>query len=78
MIKPREGFVDAYRAAIGDTFVASRDYVDELTITVTREGLVEACRIARDQFGYQQLMEIAGVDIPSGPSGSRSIITCCR
>jgi NADH-quinone oxidoreductase subunit C len=64
VIKAREGFVDAYRAAIGDAFVASRDYVDELTITVKRDALVDACRIARDQFGYQQLMEIAGVDYP--------------
>ncbi len=66
-IKPREGFADAYQAAIGGAFVASRDYVDELTITVTRDGLVEACRIARDQFGYQQLMEIAGADYPERP-----------
>jgi len=64
VIRAREGFVDAYRAAIGEAFVASREHVDELTITVSREGLIEACRIARDQFGYQQLMEIAGVDYP--------------
>ena len=67
MIRAREGFVDAYRAAIGDAFVASRDHVDELTITVKRDQLVEACRIARDKFGYQQLMEIAGVDYPERP-----------
>jgi NADH-quinone oxidoreductase subunit C len=67
VIKPRQGFADTFKAAIGDAFVASRDYVDELTITVTRDGLVEACRIARDQFGYQQLMEIAGVDYPERP-----------
>jgi NADH-quinone oxidoreductase subunit C len=67
VIRAREGFVDAYRKAIGDAFVASRDYVDELTITVTRDGLVEACRIARDKFDYQQLMEIAGVDYPERP-----------
>jgi len=67
VISAREGFVDAYRAAIGDAFVASRDHVDELTITVKRDQLVEACRIARDKFGYQQLMEIAGVDYPERP-----------
>jgi len=67
VIKPREGFVDAYREAIGDAFVASRDFVDELTFSVKREAIVEACRIARDQFGYQQLMEIAGVDYPERP-----------
>jgi NADH-quinone oxidoreductase subunit C len=67
VIRAREGFVDAYRAAIGEAFVSSRDYVDELTVTVKRDALVEACRIARDQFGYQQLMEIAGVDYPERP-----------
>ena len=67
MIRAREGFVDAYRAAIGDAFIASREHVDELTVTVTRDGLVDACRIARDKFGYQQLMEIAGVDYPERP-----------
>ena len=62
VIKPRKGFADTYKAAIGSAYVATRDAVDELTFTVSREGLVEACRIARDEFGYQQLMEIAGVD----------------
>ena len=63
-IKPREGFADAYKAAIGAAYVSHKDAVGELTFTVTRDGLVEAARIARDQFGYQQLMEIAGVDYP--------------
>jgi len=63
-IKPREGFADAYKAAIGAAYLSHKDAVGELTFTVTRDGLVEAARIARDQFGYQQLMEIAGVDYP--------------
>ena len=67
LIKPREGFADAYVAAIGAAFVALKDQVEELTVTVSRDGLVEAARIARDQFGYQQLMEIAGVDYPERP-----------
>ncbi len=46
---------------------ATEDVVDELTFTVTREGLVDACRTARDEFGYQQLMEIAGADYPDRP-----------
>ena len=64
LIKPREGFADAYKAAIGSAYISHKDAVGELTFTVTRDGLVEAARIARDQFGYQQLMEIAGVDYP--------------
>ncbi|WP_260484230.1 NADH-quinone oxidoreductase subunit C [Sphingomicrobium flavum] len=64
LIKPRDGFLDGYQKAIGDAFVTSKDHADELTVTVTRAGLVEAARIARDDFGYQQLMEIAGADYP--------------
>ena len=64
LIKAREGFADAYKAAIGVAHVATKDEVGELTFAVTRDGLVEASRIARDQFGYQQLMEIAGCDYP--------------
>ena len=67
VIKPRKGFGDTYKAAIGAAHVATKDAVDELTFTVTREGLVEACRVARDEFGYQQLMEIAGCDYPERP-----------
>ncbi|WP_240913952.1 NADH-quinone oxidoreductase subunit C [Sphingomonas sp. HDW15A] len=49
---------------MGPAHVATKDAVGELTFTVTRDGLVEAARIARDEFGYQQLMEIAGADYP--------------
>ena len=63
-IKPRPEIVDAFGAAIGASLVASKDAVGELTFTVAREAIVEVLRIARDQFGYQQLMEIAGADYP--------------
>ena len=64
LIKPRDGFAKTFAAAIGVAHVATRDAVGELTFTVSRNGLVEAARIARDDFGYQQLMEIAGADYP--------------
>jgi NADH-quinone oxidoreductase subunit C len=67
LIRPRDGISDAFAKAIGAAHIASKDAVDELTVIVTRDGLVEACRVARDQFGYQQLMEIAGVDYPERP-----------
>ncbi|QNN66027.1 NADH-quinone oxidoreductase subunit C [Sphingomonas rhizophila] len=67
LIKERDGFADAFGTAIGGAFVARKDHVGELTITVTRDGLVEAARTLRDRFGYQQLMEIAGVDYPERP-----------
>jgi NADH-quinone oxidoreductase subunit C len=39
----------------------------ETAFDVARENLVEVLRTLRDQFGYQQLMEIAGVDYPDRP-----------
>ena len=63
-IKPRPEFADAFGAAIGASLVASKDAVGELTFTVARGAIVEVLRTARDQFGYQQLMEIAGADYP--------------
>ncbi len=61
-----EGVIDAAKAVIGDALVEARDVVDEITLTVKREAVVEVCRALRDTPGleYQQLMEIAGVDYP--------------
>ena len=64
MIKEREGFADACKAALGEAYVSHKVHVGELTITVARDAIVEAARTLRDAFGYQQLMEIAGVDYP--------------
>ena len=60
---PRRGLHGrAWRAYVGH-----KDHVGELTVTVAREAIVEAARILRDDFGYQQLMEIAGADYPERP-----------
>jgi NADH-quinone oxidoreductase subunit C len=63
------GVIDAARAAIGDAVLEAKDAVGEITLTVKRESVVEACRALRDTPGleYQQLMEIAGVDYPDRP-----------
>ncbi len=66
-IKPREGFAEAYAAAIGSAYVAYKDAVGELTVTVVRDQIVEAARMLRDEYGYQQLMEMAGADYPERP-----------
>jgi len=66
-IAPREGIVDEAKAAIGDAFLGFKDAVGEVSIDIRRESIVEVCRILRDRFEYQQLMEIAGVDYPARP-----------
>jgi NADH-quinone oxidoreductase subunit C len=64
-----EGVIAAAEAALRDLVLETKDHADEITLTVRREGVAEACRLLRDTPGleYQQLMEIAGVDYPDHP-----------
>lgn len=63
-MKDRPDFAEVCKAALGEAYVAHKDHVGELTITVVREAIVDAARTLRDKFGYQQLMEIAAADYP--------------
>jgi NADH-quinone oxidoreductase subunit C len=63
-IKPRAGLAEACGKALGSRLIASAEHLGEVTLTIERDALVEAARILRDDLGYQQLMEIAGVDYP--------------
>ena len=67
LVPPREGIVDEVKAAIGDAFLSAKHAANEDSIDVRRESVAEVVRILRDQFEYQQLMEIAGVDYPERP-----------
>lgn len=64
-----KGVIEAARAALGALVLETKDQAGEITVTVEREGVAEACRLLRDTPGleYQQLMEIAGVDYPDNP-----------
>ncbi|WP_338504859.1 NADH-quinone oxidoreductase subunit C [Sphingomonas kaistensis] len=64
-----EGVIDAAQAALGSLILDVKDQADEITLTVQRDGVADACRLLRDTPGleYQQLMEIAGVDYPENP-----------
>ncbi|HWH22935.1 MAG TPA: NADH-quinone oxidoreductase subunit C [Allosphingosinicella sp.] len=64
-IAPQEGLIDAVKAALGDAFIEAKDAVGEVSVTVRRESIIEVLRTLRDEFHYQQLMEIAGVDYPA-------------
>src|SRR3954469_24219553 len=63
-IAPREGLLDEVKAALGEAVLDARHAVGEDTITVRRESIVAACRLLRDRFEYQQLMEMVGIDYP--------------
>ena len=64
LVPARDGIADAVKAAIGGAFLSAREAVDEVSIDVARESVADVLRTLRDQFDYQQLMEIAGVDYP--------------
>jgi NADH-quinone oxidoreductase subunit C len=64
LVPAREGIIDAVRAAAGNAFISGKEEVGETSIDVVRESIAEVLRTLRDQFDYQQLMEIAGVDYP--------------
>ena len=61
---PNDGVIAAARKAIGaKALIDAVEAVGEVTLTVKRDALVDAMTALRDA-GYQQLMEIAGVDYP--------------
>ena len=64
-----DGVIEAAQAVLGDLVVDTKDQADEITLTVRRDGVADACRLLRDTPGleYHMLVEIAGVDYPERP-----------
>ncbi|TVV75188.1 NADH-quinone oxidoreductase subunit C [Sphingomonas solaris] len=62
-----DGVIAEAQAALGEALLHARDEVGEVALHVHRDHLVAAMTILRDRLGYQQLMEIAGVDWPDRP-----------
>ena len=63
-IASNEGVRDTLVKALGQHVLASKEQHGEIVIGVEREAIEDALRTLRDEHGYQQLMEIAGVDYP--------------
>jgi NADH-quinone oxidoreductase subunit C len=59
-----DGLADALRAALGAVVLDVVDEHFEISLTVARDAVADTMIVLRDQFAYQQLMEIAGVDYP--------------
>lgn len=60
-----DGLKDTLSGALGEMLVEAKEEHGELLLSVQRDRLEDALRLLRDDHGYQQLMEIAGVDYPS-------------
>jgi len=59
-----EGVRETLVTALGDAVLASKEEHGEIVIGVQRESIEDVLRTLRDEHGYQQLMEMAGVDYP--------------
>jgi NADH-quinone oxidoreductase subunit C len=64
LITHPDGIAEEIAALLGSMLVETVAHADELSFTVVREELANAMVALRDRAGYQQLMEIAGVDYP--------------
>ncbi|PQM29456.1 NADH-quinone oxidoreductase subunit C [Sphingopyxis lindanitolerans] len=64
LVAPREGVGAALAKLLGDDLIDHVFAVSEDSITVRREAIAGVMISLRDNLGYQQLMEIAGVDYP--------------
>ncbi len=58
------GVAETVGAALGAMVLDTVEAHGELTFTVSRDRIADALQTLRDDFAYQQLMEIAGVDFP--------------
>jgi NADH-quinone oxidoreductase subunit C len=63
-IASNEGVRQSLVKALGKHVLASKEKYGEIVIGVEREAIEDVLRTLRDEHGYQQLMEIAGVDYP--------------
>ena len=62
-----DGLKETLSTALGGHLLDAHDEHGELMFHVRRDSVADVLRMLRDEFDYQQLMEIAGVDYPGRP-----------
>ncbi len=62
MAEPVESLREALQSRFADALVGHTVCCDQLTIELTDERALEVFRALRDEFAFEQLMDIAGVD----------------
>ena len=63
--KPDAGFDERVRAAFPAATLT--EHVGEWTLTIARGALIDVATRLRDDFAFEQLIDIAGVDYPERP-----------
>jgi NADH-quinone oxidoreductase subunit C len=62
-----DGVLKALKKALGKSVTAAAEAHGEIILTVKRAEIANVLETLRDDYDYQQLMEIAGVDFPERP-----------
>ncbi|MFY8101362.1 MAG: NADH-quinone oxidoreductase subunit C [Allorhizobium sp.] len=64
MSEKLHALADEAKAAAGDAILAASFAFGELTLTVTRESIVQVVTMLRDKAGFVSIIDICGVDYP--------------
>src|SRR3546814_20242596 len=78
LIAPREGIGAALKKLLGDDLIEHVFAVGEDSVTVRRDAIAGVMISLRDNLGYQQLMEIAGVDRSEERRVGKECVSTCR
>jgi NADH-quinone oxidoreductase subunit C len=65
MNKALESLADKINETHGDSIVAAELLFDELTLIVKADNLLNICQSLRDSYGFDQLIDLLGVDFYS-------------
>jgi len=58
---------EALKGRFGDQVMDASEGLDMPTVTLAREAIVEACHELKQKHGYEQLMDLCGLDLSEYP-----------
>ncbi len=61
-------------AAVPDLVLEAVEFAGQVTVTLARERLLEACRACKDRLGYAFLVDLTAVDWQERPEGRFDVV----
>ena len=61
-------------AILPDAVLAAVEFAGQVTVTVPRERIAEACRAAKEKLGYAFLVDLTAVDWQARPEGRFDVV----
>lgn len=60
--------VTALKEQFGEQVLSIAESVDCPVVTLARESIVDVCHFLKNEYGYEQMMDLCGVDMSEHPS----------